>query len=133
MNSFVWLPCSEICHLIWKSSNTKLVEGVKNHYASVCDIAEQKRSEFAKAGDDDIPILAMGHLFTAGGKILDGDGVQELYVGSLAHVEKTVFPAVIDYLALGHLHVPQTVGNTEQIRYAGSPIPMGYSEANQQK
>ncbi|WP_319549508.1 exonuclease SbcCD subunit D C-terminal domain-containing protein [Desulfogranum marinum] len=113
--------------------NAKLVDGLKNHYADVCAIAEQKRFEFIKAGQTDIPIIAMGHLFTAGGKTVDGDGVRELYVGSLAHVEENVFPASIDYLALGHLHVPQSVGNKEHIRYCGSPIPMGYGEATQDK
>jgi len=113
--------------------NAKLVEGLKKHYADVCGIAEQKRSEFKSAGHDGIPIVAMGHLFTAGGKTVDGDGVRELYVGSLAHVGKDVFPSAIDYLALGHLHVPQAVGNSEHIRYSGSPIPMGYGEATQEK
>ena len=113
--------------------NAKLVEGLKKHYAEVCAIAEQKRAEFKSAGHDDIPIVAMGHLFTAGGKTVDGDGVRELYVGSLAHVGEEVFPSSIDYLALGHLHVPQTVGSMEHIRYCGSPIPMGYGEATQEK
>jgi len=113
--------------------NAKLVEGLKNHYADVCGIAEQKRTEFKSAGHDGIPIVAMGHLFTAGGKTVDGDGVRELYVGSLAHVGEEVFPSSIDYLALGHLHVPQAVGSTEYIRYCGSPIPMGYGEAIQEK
>ena len=113
--------------------NTKLIEGLKNHYADVCAIAEQKRSAFGKAGHMGIPIVAMGHLFTAGGKTVDGDGVRELYVGSLAHVGKDVFPSSIDYLALGHLHVPQCVGNAENIRYSGSPVPMGFGEAKQQK
>lgn len=113
--------------------NTKLVEGLKNHYTAVCAIAEQKRAGFKRAGHDDIPIIAMGHLFTAGGKTVDGDGVRELYVGSLAHVGKDVFPSSIDYLALGHLHVPQTVGGEEHIRYCGSPIPMDYGEATQEK
>jgi exonuclease SbcD len=113
--------------------NTKLVEGLKKHYADVCSIAEQKQKEFEKEGYTNIPIIAMGHLFTAGGKTIDGDGVRELYVGSLAHVESDVFPSSIDYLALGHLHVPQSVGNTNHIRYSGSPIPMGYGEANQKK
>jgi exonuclease SbcD len=54
-------------------------------------------------------------------------------VGSLAHVGAEVFPSSIDYLALGHLHVPQVVGNAEHIRYCGSPIPMGYGEATQEK
>lgn len=113
--------------------NAKLVEGLKKHYADVCAIAEQKRSDFNVACSDDIPIVAMGHLFTAGGKTIDGDGVRELYVGSLAHVGQDVFPSSIDYLALGHLHVPQVVGSVEHIRYSGSPIPMGYGEANQEK
>ena len=113
--------------------NAKLVEGLKTHYADVCGIAEQKRSQLEKAGHPGIPIIAMGHLFTAGGKTVDGDGVRDLYVGSLAHVGEDVFPSSIDYLALGHLHVPQAVGSTQHIRYCGSPIPMGYGEARQVK
>jgi len=113
--------------------NTKLVEGLKKHYVDVCGIAEQKQIEFEKAGYDSIPIVAMGHLFTAGGKIVDGDGVRELYVGSLAHVGKEVFPSIIDYLALGHLHIPQAVSSAKHIRYCGSPMPIGYGEATQQK
>jgi exonuclease SbcD len=96
-------------------------------------MAEQKRLEFEKNGHSGVPIVAMGHLFTAGGKTVDGDGVRELYVGSLVHVGGDVFPSSIDYLALGHLHVPQAVGSTEHVRYCGSPIPMGYGEANQKK
>jgi DNA repair protein SbcD/Mre11 len=113
--------------------NTKLVEGLKKHYADVCGIAEQKRTEFETVGRNGIPIIAMGHLFTAGGKTVDGDGVRELYVGSLAHVGEEVFPSSISYLALGHLHVPQAVSSAEHIRYCGSPIPMGYGEATQEK
>jgi exonuclease SbcD len=113
--------------------NAKLILGLKNHYADVCTIAECKRSEFEKNGHSGVPIVAMGHLFTAGGKTVDGDGVRELYVGSLVHVGEEVFPSTIDYLALGHLHVPQTVGSAEHIRYCGSPIPMGYGEATQEK
>jgi len=113
--------------------NTKLVEGLKKHYADVCSIAEQKRTEFKNSGHEGIPIVGMGHLFTAGGKTIDGDGVRELYVGSLAHVNEEVFPSSIDYLALGHLHVPQAVGSADHIRYCGSPIPMGYGEATQEK
>ena len=113
--------------------NAKLVEGLKTHYADVCAIAEQKRAEFKSAGYEGIPIVAMGHLFTAGGKTVDGDGVRELYVGSLVHVDEDEFPSEIDYLALGHLHVSQVVGSAEHIRYCGSPIPMGYGEASQEK
>ena len=65
----------------------------------------------------------MGHLFAAGGQTVDGDGVRELYIGSLAQVRTDVFPESIDYLALGHLHVPQRVGGSDYIRYSVLPYP----------
>ena len=107
----------------------KLIEGIRTHYAAVAALAEQKREELGV----DIPIVGTGHLFTAGGQTVDGDGVRELYVGSLAHVTAGIFPACFNYLALGHLHVPQEVNGSKTIRYSGSPLPMGFGEAKQQK
>jgi len=107
----------------------KLIDGIRTHYAAVATLAEQKREELGA----DIPIVGMGHLFTAGGHTVDGDGVRELYVGSLAHVTAGIFPVCFNYLALGHLHVPQKVNGSETIRYSGSPLPMGFGEAKQQK
>jgi DNA repair protein SbcD/Mre11 len=107
----------------------KLIDGIRTHYAAVAALAEQKREELGA----DIPIVGTGHLFTAGGQTVDGDGVRELYVGSLAHVTAGMFPACFNYLALGHLHVPQKVNGSETIRYSGSPLPMGFGEAKQQK
>lgn len=107
----------------------KLVDGIKQHYANVAELSERKRAELGV----EIPIVAMGHLFTAGGQTVDGDGVRELYVGTLAHVTDAIFPAVFNYVALGHLHIPQTVRGSERIRYSGSPIPMGFGEATQKK
>ncbi len=113
--------------------NRKLVEGVRQHYQDVCRIAQELQSRLSEEGKGLIPIAATGHLFAAGGRTLEGDGVRELYVGSLAHVGVDVFPSCIDYLALGHLHIPQAVGGREHIRYSGSPIAMGFNEASQQK
>lgn len=107
----------------------KIVEGIRVHYRRVCDAAEEKRSRLEKP----VPIIAMGHLFAAGGQTVDGDGVRRLYIGSLAQVRTDVFPESIDYLALGHLHIPQMVGGSEFIRYSGSPLPMGFGEAGQEK
>ncbi len=107
----------------------KLIDGIRSHYSNVAALAERKRKEFGV----DIPIVAMGHLFTAGGQTIEGDGVRELYVGSLAHVTAKIFPDSFNYVALGHLHVPQIVNSSETIRYSGSPIPMGLGEAKQQK
>ncbi len=107
----------------------KLFEGVQRHYADVCALAESMRQELAP----EIPLIATGHLFASGGMTVDGDGVREIYVGSLARVTRSTFPEVIDYLALGHLHVAQRVAGQDQLRYSGSPIPMGFGEATQRK
>lgn len=112
-----------------EDKNRKLLEGIGRHYAEVCGLADETRRALAP----DIPLIATGHLFTAGGSTVDGDGVREIYVGSLARVGCSAFPECIDYLALGHLHVAQRVGGQEHLRYSGSPMPMGFGEAGQRK
>ncbi len=106
----------------------KIVAGIHAHYQTLADLATDKQSSLTSPN---IPIIAMGHLFALGGKT--GDGVRDLYVGNLGSVGADTFPDTFHYTALGHLHVPQKVGGKEHIRYSGSPIPMGYGEAGQQK
>ncbi|MBI9074417.1 MAG: exonuclease SbcCD subunit D C-terminal domain-containing protein [Desulfatibacillum sp.] len=107
----------------------KLVMGVKKHYNQVCRAAVSLRDSQSHP----LPIVAMGHLFTAGGDTIKEDGVRDLYVGSLGHVGADIFPSEIDYLALGHLHIPQKAGGLDHFRYSGSPLPMSFGEANHQK
>ncbi len=107
----------------------KMAEGIARHYEDVVKVAEEKRAALGT----DIPIVGTGHLFTAGGKTLADDGVRDLYIGSLAYIGVDSFPKALDYLALGHLHIPQRVSGSEILRYSGSPIPMGFGEAKQQK
>ena len=107
----------------------KLEEGIGRHYRTVVDIAEQKKKELGA----DIPIVATGHLFTAGGETTEGDGVRNLYIGTLLRVGAATFPESIRYLALGHLHSAQKVNNSEIMRYSGSPLPMTFDEAGRQK
>jgi len=116
-----------------EEKNAKLVLGLKNHYQAVAGLAQEKQAELSRDGHPKVPIIGMGHLFTSGGKTVADDGVRSLYVGNLAHIDQDLFPACLDYLALGHLHVPQLVGGKEHIRYCGSAIPMGYGEALQDK
>ncbi|MEC8859230.1 MAG: exonuclease SbcCD subunit D C-terminal domain-containing protein [Pseudomonadota bacterium] len=119
----------------------KLLSGIALHYQQVVAAAETLRAGLGstetseKKGDTgiNVPIIGMGHLFTAGAQTVEDDGVRDLYVGSLAHVGPDIFPSSLDYVALGHLHVPQAVGGNTYIRYSGSPLPMGFGEATQQK
>ena len=111
----------------------KLAQGIKAHYAQIADIAIAQQAQLKAKYKRSIPIVATGHLFTVGGQTMEGDGVRDLYVGSLGSIGAEIFHPQIDYVALGHLHIPQVVGGQPHIRYAGSPIAMGFGESRQQK
>ena len=111
----------------------KLAQGIKAHYAQIADIAMAQQAQLQANYKRTIPIVATGHLFTVGGQTMEGDGVRDLYVGSLGSIGAEIFHPQIDYVALGHLHIPQAVGGQPHIRYAGSPIAMGFGESRQQK
>ena len=103
--------------------------GIRTHYQQVCEIANQRRNEI----DAGLPLVVMGHLFVAGGRTVEGDGVRELTIGGLDRIEGSAFPKCIDYLALGHLHLGQLVAGSPTRRYCGAPLPMSFAEADQSK
>ncbi|MBO4329321.1 MAG: exonuclease SbcCD subunit D C-terminal domain-containing protein [Rhodocyclaceae bacterium] len=110
----------------------RLAEGIHAHYAAVAHAAQAQRAALGAAGDE-LPIVAMGHLFAAGASTVEGDGVRSLYVGSLAQVGADTFADAFDYVALGHLHRAQCVAGKTHIRYSGAPQVMGFGEAGQEK
>lgn len=109
--------------------NRKTLEGIHRHYREVGDEALRLQRELA----GEVPIIATGHLFAAGGVTAREDGVRDLYVGTIGQVGADTFPSFFDYVALGHLHVPQKVAGREEIRYSGSPLPMGFGESGHTK
>jgi DNA repair protein SbcD/Mre11 len=112
-----------------QAKEQKVAQGIAAHYAKVVAHAESLNAQLPTP----VPLVGMGHLFAVGGQVIEGDGVRPLHVGTLANVSASIFPPSLKYVALGHLHVPQVVGGIETIRYSGSPIPMGFGEAKQQK
>ena len=112
-----------------------LAHGMHEHYRRCAEKAEALRSLSSLRFPDcpPLPVIAMGHLFAAGGTVGDDDGVRDLRIGSLGQISADIFPPCFDYVALGHLHGPQKVNKEERIRYSGSPLPMGFGEAKQQK
>lgn len=102
----------------------RLIDGIRNHFNAVV----QRAGELREHCSNPVPVVVMGHLFTTGGQIVDGDGIRELAVGSLARVPADIFTDKIAYTALGHLHVPQAVSGVSTIRYSGSPLPIGFGE-----
>ncbi|WP_310600059.1 exonuclease SbcCD subunit D C-terminal domain-containing protein [Desulfobulbus sp.] len=104
-------------------------EAIRAHYRDICRMAEERRRQL----DPGLPLVVMGHLFVAGGRTVEGDGVRDLAVGGLDRIEATCFPADIDYLALGHLHLGQLVAANPCRRYCGAPLPMSFAEAKTSK
>jgi len=115
------------------SKDANVIAGIRSHYDSVAQIAKVEQRQLSETHQRHIPIIATGHLFAAGSKTTEDDGVRDLYVGNLGKISAEMFDECFDYVALGHLHVPQRVGGCEHIRYSGSPIAMGFGEARQQK
>ena len=73
-----------------------------------------------------LPYLVTGHLHVAGG--LESEGAERrILVGGEHAVPADVFPEDADYVALGHLHRAQAIGQPT-VRYSGSLIPLSATE-----
>ena len=107
-----------------------LQAAIQTYYQSVVDAGRTQQKALHNALGRVVPLVATGHLTTVGAS--SNESVREIYVGSLDAFPTAAFPPV-DYIALGHIHKPQKVGGLHHIRYCGSPIPLGFDEAKQQK
>ncbi len=72
--------------------------------------------------------VVLAHAFVGGGVPTDSE--RDICVGGVDLVPAGVFDGV-DYVALGHLHRPQTL--SDRLRYSGSPLAYSFGEAGQQK
>jgi len=102
---------------------SQLVAGIKRCY--------QETAEAAKKAGIACPLLATGHLTVLGA--VSSDSERDIHIGGLGAVTADSFPGGFSYIALGHLHRPQTTDGDERVRYAGSPIPLSFSETKDVK
>ena len=72
--------------------------------------------------------LLVAHQFLTGAQTCESE---ELAVGGMDNISAELF-ADYDYVALGHLHGPQSVLRPT-VRYAGSPLKYSFSELTQHK
>lgn len=71
--------------------------------------------------------VAVAHQFvTSCGNAPKRSDSETVSVGGIDEVDGSVFDA-FDYVALGHIHGPQRIGN-ETMRYSGSPLKYSFSE-----
>lgn len=115
-----------------KDQKTQL--GIANHYQQLGRLCQQTQQSIYKTQQKNLPIIATGHLFATGASIAsDDDGMRDLYVGSLGAIRADSFGDFFDYVALGHIHAEQMIGNNPYIRYSGSPMALGFGECHHDK
>ncbi len=93
-------------------SYTDAVRGAISHM----DIQESERN------------ILVTHQFVTGAQRSESEDIS---VGGSDNVDVSVFDS-FDYVALGHIHGPQSVGR-ESARYCGTPLKYSFSEANHHK
>jgi exonuclease SbcD len=100
--------------------------GARSHEAVLRAAMDRVRADlFLRPGARSV---VLAHAFVGGG--LASDSERDICVGGVDLVPASVFDGV-DYVALGHLHRPQTL--TPRMRYSGSPLPYSFGEAGHDK
>lgn len=75
--------------------------------------------------------ILITHQFVGGTSSPQLSDSESAYVGTAEMIPFTLFDR-FDYVALGHLHIPQSVGR-ETVRYSGSPLKYSTSECSRDK
>ena len=99
--------------------------GIQTHEQAMRALAERARGLTPEGARG----VFVGHAFVAGAGTSDSE--RPLTVGGAGTVPAAVFEG-FDYVALGHLHLPQRAG-AETIRYAGSLLTYSFNEVAQHK
>ena len=102
------------------------VPGVRSHAGVVGEAMDRVRADlFLRPGARSV---VLAHAFVGGGEPSDSE--RDICVGGVDLVPAAAFDGV-DYVALGHLHRPQTL--SPRLRYSGSPLAYSFGEAGQAK
>ncbi|MBY6706684.1 exonuclease SbcCD subunit D [Rhodococcus sp. BP-241] len=103
------------------------VPGVRSH-AAVLQAAMGRIAADLATRHLSVRSVVLAHAFVIGG---EGTGSERsISVGGVETVPASIFGG-IDYVALGHLHSPQTID--DHIRYSGSPLPYSFGERSHRK
>ena len=109
-----------------RDKQQSLQQAIAAHYQQLYALAQRYNAEH----HSQLPIVMTGHLTTVG--VSRSESVRDIYIGTLEAFAANQFPPA-DYIALGHIHQAQQIKADTDIRYSGSPIPLSFDEARQQK
>ena len=89
---------------------------------------EALRAQLAASVPNGVRRVAVAHAFVTGGQ--ESESERALTVGGTGAVDASLFEG-FSYVALGHLHRPQSV--TAAVRYSGSLLPYSFGEVDHRK
>lgn len=95
------------------------------------DVIEAQVSAAKANVPDGARWVIVAHAFVAGATPSDSERNLGRTVGGIETVPATAFEDA-NYVALGHLHRPQIVGQ-DHIRYSGAPLAFGFDESDAEK
>lgn len=78
---------------------------------------------------ENLPVVMMAHTSVAGVNFTGHDHSNEITVGGIDCISPDEFGSDFDYLALGHIHKPQTLKHSARtLRYSGTPLAVSFDE-----
>jgi DNA repair protein SbcD/Mre11 len=98
-----------------------LIEAVRSVYAEVLTRAFHQAQGAA--------VIATGHCYLTGSRLSELSE-RKILGGNQHALPVDIFPPELAYTALGHLHLPQSVGGRANVRYSGSPLPLSLAEVD---
>jgi len=101
------------------------VQEASDHQSAVSSVMSLLRSQWVPGQRN----VLVGHAFVAGGS--ESESERPLSVGGSGAVSAATFDGY-DFVALGHLHRPQSVGR-ESIQYSGSLLKYSFNEVDHTK
>lgn len=76
-----------------------------------------------------LPVVLMAHTTVSGCDFTGHDNASEYTAGGIDSHEAADLGTGYDYIALGHIHRPQTLhGTAHRLRYSGTPLPVSFDE-----
>ena len=102
-------------------------------YVHVRNIPEGCRQRMldmvAERNIDGLPVILMDHTTVSGCDFSGHDQINEYTVGGIDGLSLEELGSGYDYVALGHIHNPQTIkGSDGRVRYSGTPLPVTFDE-----
>lgn len=102
------------------------LQGRPSHQAVMTAAMDRVRADLATRPG--VRSVVLAHAFVVGA--VAGGSERSIAVGGVESVTGEVFDG-IDYVALGHLHGRQQIG--DRLQYSGSPLPYSFTEAGHRK